>query len=178
MRDGGYFSKDGFQGYRDVLSIGGESCWALMMWESAERFGTAWRWYKDHTDEITDLVTLGQYPFKGRYRVLKKFIHRELINGEWVVTRLEPTHFILDVMVPMIKGWNKLSNQQRLEIIEREQEEEERQADKFLEDARAAHHIRRDSPMVQKRAELMERTMSQAIALARRTQTGMRQTGA
>lgn len=178
MRDGGYFLRDGFLGYRDVPAIGGEACWALMMWEPAEKCGTPYRWYKDHTDETTGLVTLGQYPYKGRYRVIKKLIHRELVGGEWFTTRMEPTHFILDVMVPLIIGWNKINDQQRLGIIADEMAREEAEADRIMQDSLHDKKIRRDSPLVQKRLELMERTMSQAMAIASQTQLGLRQTGA
>lgn len=178
MRDGGYFTKDGYLGYRDVPAIGGEACWALMMWQPAEKFGTPWRWYKDNTDEITGLVTLGQYPYHGRYRVIKKFIHRELINDEWFTTRMEPTHFILDVMVPMIKGWNRLSNAERMIVIREEMARDEAEADRILADSRASHRMRRGSPLVQKRQELMEKNMAKAMFIASRTQRGLMQTGA
>lgn len=178
MRDGGYFLRDGYLGYRDVPAIGGESCWALMMWEPASKQGTPYRWYKDNTDEVTGLVTLGQYPHHGHYRVIKKFVHRELVNGEWITTRMEPTHFILDVMVPLIGFWNKLSNVERLAIIKEEEARDEAEADRILADARAGTRIRRGSPLVQKRLEQMEANMARAMAIASRTQPGMRQIGA
>jgi len=177
MRDGGYFKRDDYLGYRDVPAIG-EKCWALMMWEPAEKHGTPYRWYKDNTDEATGLVTLGQFPYHGRYRVIKKFVHWEQIGGEWVATKMEPTHFILDVMVPMIKDWQKLTNAERLAIIREEQAQDEKEADRVLADARAAHRIRRGSPLVQKRVELMEKNMARAMYYASRTQRGMQQTGA
>lgn len=178
MRDGGYFVRDGYLGYRDVLALGGEKCWALMMWEPAEKFGTPYRWYKDNTDETTGLVTLGEFPYRGRYRLIKKLIHRELVNGEWITTRMEPTYFILDVMVPMIEDWNRFSDAERLAIIREEQAKEEAEADKMLADALHGARIRRGSPLVQKRLELMEQHMAKAMALASRTQKGMRQIGA
>jgi hypothetical protein len=178
MRDGGYFIKDGYLGYRDVLAIGGEKCWAITMWEPAEKFGTPYRWYKDLTDEVTGLVTLGKFPHQGRYRVIKKLVHRELINGEWATTRMEPTHFILEVMVPLIKDWNRRSDAERLAIVREEMAREEAEADRILADAMDGVRIRRGSPLVQKRAEQMEKHMAQAMAIAARTQPGMRQTGA
>lgn len=177
MRDGGYFLRDGYQGYRDVAAIGGESCWALMMWEPAEKCGTPYRWYKDNTDEVTGLVTLGQYPHHGRYRVIKKFIHRELVAGDWQTTRMEPTHFILDVMVPLIAGWNRLSMDERLRVELEQQEAAEQEADRILDDARHACKVRPGSPLVQKRMEVMERSMAQAMAIAARSQRGMTQKG-
>lgn len=178
MRDGGYFAKDGYVGYRDVPSIGGEKCWALVMWEPAEKFGTSYRWYKDNTDEYTGLVTLGQYPYRGRYRVIKKFVHRELVNGEWFTTRMEPTHFILDVMLPMIQDWNRRSYAERMAIVREEMEQEQKEADRILADSLHGVRIRKNSPMVQKRVEMMEKGMAQAMAIAAQTQRGMRQTGA
>jgi hypothetical protein len=178
MRDGGYFVRDGYLGYRDVPALGKEKCWALMMWEPAEKHGTPYRWYKDNTDESTGLVTLGQFPYHGRYRVIKKFVHRELVGGEWVTTRMEPTHFILDVMVPMIKDWQRLSNAERLAIIREEQARDEVERDRILADARAGVRIRKSSPLVQRRVELMEKNMAIAMEIASRTQRGMTQLGA
>ncbi len=182
MRDGGYFTKDGYEGYRDVPALGGDACWALMMWEPASTFGGPYRWYKDNTDEVTGLVCLGQYPFRGRYRLVKKLIHREFVAGQLVTVRMEPTHFILDVMVPLVIGWNNRSRHRRfnrrLEIVNEELAQEEAEADRIMADSLHDKRIRRDSPMVQKRVELMERTMSQAMAIAANTQRGMAQLGA
>lgn len=178
MRDGGYFQRDGYEGYRDVPSIGGESCWALVMWEPAVTHGSPYRWYKDHTDENTGLVTLGQYPHHGRYRVIKKLIHREFVGGVQHVTRMEPTHFILDVMLPMIVGWNRLANDKRMAIIADEMERDEKESDRILADSRHGHKVRENSPLVAKRLELMERSMHIAMAMAAKTRTGIHQTGA
>lgn len=176
MRDGGYFP-DGYVGYRDVPKLGGEACWAIMMWEPAYMHGHAHRWYREHLDEPSGTVTLGQYPFHGRYRCIKKLVSRERIGEQWVTTRMEPTHLILDIMVPLIIGWNKLSNQQRLAVIADERAKEEKEGDRILADSLHACRISRSSPLVQKRLELMERTMSQAMAIAARSQRGLAQLG-
>ena len=177
MRDGGYFMRDGYQGYRDVLAIGGEKCWAIMMWEPTSAHGTPYRWYKDHTDESTGLVTLGQYPYQGRYRVIKKLVHRELVNGEWFTYRLEPTTFILEVMIPLLTEWNKLTLEKKNQVVEEQLEAEQRERDRILDDCASSIHIRRNSPMVEKRMAIMEKSMAQATAIASRTQPGMRQMG-
>ena len=163
MRDGGYFLRDGYEGYRDVAAIGGARCWALMMWEPACMYGTARDWYRTHRDPISGLVTLGQYPHRGRYRLIRKFQHIEMQNGDFITTRMEPSNFVLDVMIPMIVEWNRFS--------------EEKERDQMMEDSLASHAIRRDSPLVQKKAAEMERYMAQAMALAARTQPGLAQKG-
>jgi hypothetical protein len=80
-------------------------------------------------------------------------------------------------MVPLIIGWNKLSNQQRLAVIADERAKEEKEGDRILADSLHACRISRSSPLVQKRLELMERTMSQAMAIAARSQRGLAQLG-
>ena len=90
---------------------------------------------------------------------------------------MEPTHFILDLMIPLIIRWNKLTNEERLAVIEEDKAKEEAEGDRILADSLAACKVRRDSPIVQKRLELMERTMREAMAIASCTQTGMRQIG-
>lgn len=177
MRDGGYFKRDGYLGYRDVPALGGEACWALMMWEPAIMFGIPYSWYKHGRDEYTGLVTLGQYPHHGRYRLIKRFVHRERVGDQWVTTRMEPNQFILDVMVPLIIQWRRFTDAKKLSIIQEKMQKQEDEYDRILDDSRSSHRVRRDSPIVQKRLELMERTMSQAMAIAARTQTGMRQMG-
>jgi predicted Fe-S protein YdhL (DUF1289 family) len=91
---------------------------------------------------------------------------------------MEPTHFILDVMLPLIKDWNRFSDAERLAIIKEEQAREEAEADRILADAMDGVRIRRSSPLVQKRLEQMEKNMARAMAIASRTQRGMIQTGA
>ena len=80
-------------------------------------------------------------------------------------------------MVPLIVGWNKLASDQKLRIIADERELEEKEADRIIDDSWHDKRVRRDSPVVQKRLEVMERTMAQAMAIASRTQRGMAQKG-
>jgi hypothetical protein len=178
MRTGGYFARDGFVGYRTVPAIGGEACWAIMMWESAESMGSAERWYRDYSDAVTGLCDLGQYPFHGRYRVLQKLIHREMVGGEWVVSRMEPTHFIVDIMLPMLKAWQRLTNEAKLKAIEQEMELEQAEYLRMAKDSRDSHRVRRGSALVQKKVEFLERNMKMAMQMASRTQLGMRQAAA
>ena len=178
MSDGGYFLRDGYEGYRDVLRFGGEKCWVILMWVPAALMGSRWRWEHDHRDEATGLLTLGEYPKHGYYRIVHKLVHREIVAGNLVTYRMEPTHFILDLMIPLIIRWNKLTNEERLAVIEEDKAKEEAEGDRILADSLAACKVRRDSPVVQKRLELMERTMREAMAIASCTQLGMRQIGA
>ena len=173
---GGYFAKDGFVGYRQVPLC--EPCWAIVMWEPAETFGTVERWYRDYRDEQTGLCDLGQYPYDGRYRLLQKLIHREQVGGEWITTRMEPNGFIIDVMIPLIIGWQRLTDEAKIKAIEQEMELEQQEYLRLAKDSRDSHRVRRGSALVQKKVEFLERNMKCAMQMASRTQLGMRQAAA
>lgn len=177
MRDGGYFRRDGYEGYRDVLRYGGEKCWVILQWIPSSMVGTRYRWERDHYDESTGLLTLGSYPRHGYYKLVKKLIHREFVGGNLVTWRMEPTHFILDLMIPLIKVWNRFTSEQKLQIIEDGRAKEEAEGDRILEDSLRDKKISRSSKLVEKRLELMQRTMNEAMAIASCSQLGIRQIG-
>lgn len=174
FRVGGYFAKDGFVGYRDMPTVG-EACWAIMMWEPAEMQGSADRWYWDYRDEFTGLCDLGQFPYHGRYRLLQKLVHHELVGSEMVTVRMEPNNFIIDVMVPLIILWQRMTNEAKVAAIKQEMDIEQEQNLKRIKDSRAGYRVRRGSALVQKKVEQIERGMKQAMKIASRSQLGLRQ---
>lgn len=174
FRVGGYFAKDGFVGYRDMPLVG-EACWCIMMWEPAEVHGTADRWYWDYRDEFTGLYDLGKYPYHGRYRLLQKLIHHELVGSEMVTVRMEPNHFILDVMVPLIILWQRMTPAAKVAALKQEAEMEREENLKRIKDSRDGYRVRRGSALVQKKVEQLEAGMRRAMKIASQTQLGMRQ---
>ena len=142
MTVGGYFAKDGFVGYRDMPAYGNDGAWCIVMWEPAELMGEQWRWEYEYRDEVTGLLDLGEYPHEGRYRLIQKLIHREMVGGELVVERLEPTYFILEWMLPMIISWQRLSDAEKLYTIRLEMDEEEKEYKKLLKDSYTSHRVR------------------------------------
>jgi hypothetical protein len=184
----------GPDGYREVLIAGGEPCWLLMVWEPREMQGSVDAWEYDYRDEVTSYLQCGGYPKYGRYRLMQKFMHRELARKEvtepvWIrgvlrfqkVTkpeyrtyRLEPCGLILDLMLPMLMSWRRLTNEAKIAALK---QEEQLEKDKFLKkakDARDGSRIRRGSQLVTKRAELIERGMQQTMRIASQTGLGMR----
>ena len=125
MRTGGYFAKDGFVGYRSIPAAQRTACWVLMMWVPAVRSRTSGKWYREMRDEPTGLCDLGEYPYRGRYRVLQKLIHYEKVGDENITYRLEPTHFIIDVMVPLIQNWQKLTEEQKRILLEEQEDQKQ-----------------------------------------------------
>jgi hypothetical protein len=190
---GGKWEKDGFEGYKYAPGVPGEPCWALMMWEPREMYGSPERWAFDYADDETGLLQCGGYPKYGRYRMLKRFIHRELeqqaafvqaydngkpylemVEGVKMKTyRLEPCSFILDLMLPSLRIWLKLSDEaKRQGLLQEEQLEKDKMA-ATLKDARAGVRVRRSSQLVQKRAEVIEKGMEQAMRIASKMGLGI-----
>lgn len=181
---------NGFEGYRKAPLIPGEPCWALMVWEPAEVAGGSFeRWNRDFRDEETGLLEIGGYPKYGAYRLLQKFIHREIVQQgkerhfwadgrvrtEVIATqklqtyRMEPNGFMLDVMLPMLMAWKRLTSAQKSAALK---QQEQMRKDEYVAKVKNAREgmklsrVMRGSQLVQKRAELIERGMKQAMAAA------------
>ena len=191
---GGRWEADGFEGYRTAKAIPGAPCWALMYWEPNIVNGSLEQWESDYRDPETGYLQCGGYPKYGAYRVLRRFLHQEIISkpetsyqmqdgkpvaftsrkAEHVQHRLEPCGLMLDLMVPMLKLWLKLSDSAKTEAILQDERMREEEFNKQAKDLRADCKVRRGSQLVQKRAELIEKSLGQAMAIAANYGLGMR----
>lgn len=189
---GGRFA-DGFVGYRRVQAIPGTPCWALTIWEAPETYGDPELWKIQYRDAATGLLEMGAFPREGRRRLLKRLEHRELQESslfEMVSTpkgqrmrrvrprrmethKIEPSGFILDLMVPMLLAWRRLGSAQKFEAVMEQKRLREKEAERLTKDAIADCRVRRGSQLVQKRAELIERGMDEAMRMAARYGHGM-----
>lgn len=190
--------KDGFVGYKHAPLVPGEPCWALLVWEPAEVCaGSYEQWLRDYRDEETGLMQCGGYPHSGAYRLLQKFLHREIVqqakerhfmDGPYVRTeviqrqklqtyRMEPCGLMLDVMLPMLKAWLMLSNAQKVAAL---RQQEQMRKDAYLKEASEIQEgmklsrYMRGTQLVQKRAELIESGLRQAMARAAQWGLGIR----
>lgn len=191
---GGKFA-DGFVGYRNARMMGNDPCWVLMLWEGPEAFGDCDLWDMDYRDMESGLLDCGSFPKSGRYRVLKQFLHRQMEQQEksemvWnpvkkrpevrriqdqrmVTYRMEPSGLILDLMVPMLMAWKRLSPHQKLEALKDRKERKDKELSAKIKDAAHDCRVRRSSALVQKRAEYIEKHMDKAMQIASRYSRGM-----
>ena len=191
---GGRFA-DGFVGYRNARTMGKDPCWVLMIWEGPEVFGDPDLWNFDYRQPDTGLLDCGSFPKHGRYRVLKQLLHRQMKQQEvsqmvwnpvkkrpevrrlqdqrFVTYRMEPSGLILDLMLPMLMAWKKLTPEQKLEAVKDRKKRQEEALSAKLKDAAHASRIRRGSALVQKRAEYIEKHMDQAMRIASQYGRGM-----
>ncbi len=184
---------NGFVGYRTVCMTP-EPCWILMVWEGAEVQGSYETWMREFRDE-TGLLECGGYPKYGRYRVLQRFIHIEILQQQreryyWTLKgeprtevlstlktetyRMEPRGLILDLMLPMLMAWRKLSNAAKTKALKEREQEQIRQDMNAIKELRKSHKISRGSKLVQRKAEEIEKGMRQAMAIAARNGLGMK----
>jgi hypothetical protein len=188
----------GFEGYKRAPLIPGDPCWALLVWEPAEVAGGSYEsWQRDFRDEETGLLQVGGYPKYGAYRILQKFLHREIVqrpemrqfwDGPVIRTevvksqrmqtyRMEPCGFMLDVMLPMLMAWRRLSNAQKTAALKQQEQERKDAHTKRAKDARDGTRLSRtsrSSRLVQNRVEVIERGMRQAMAAASQWGLGIR----
>jgi hypothetical protein len=191
---GGKFA-DGFVGYRSVKAVPGVPCWALMIWESPETFGHPDDWNYQYRDIETGLLDMGSFPKEGRYRLLKQLMHRDIqrqeksevvwnpfmkkpemrrIQDQHVVTyKMEPCGLILDLMVPMLAAWRRLTFDQKLEAVMDRKARQDAERERAIKDAWAGSRVRRGSQLVQKRAEFIEKGMDSAMKIASQYGRGM-----
>lgn len=190
---GGRWEQTGFEGYKEVPAISGQPCWALCVWEPREVQGSPLMWEIDYADD-SGYLQCGGYPKYGRYRLLRKFFHQEIVVGEEQCLRLEgrrvvpsirrkqelqtyrmePCGLMLDLMLPMLMRWRRLSDEAKIAAIK---QEEQLAKDEFLrrtKDARDGCRVRRGSQLVAKRAELIEKGFMETMRVAAKTGLGMR----
>lgn len=188
---------DGSIGYRYIPAVPGMPCWALMIWEGPETYGDPEDWEYEYRQASTGLLDMGSFPKYGRYRLLKRFMHQEMVQKEEyemvfnpfsnhldrvltqkkivLTRRMEPSGLILDLMVPMLKAWRKLTFKQKLEAANDRKERQDAERERITKDAMHDCRVRRSSKLVQDRAEIIERGMDRAMRIAAQYGRGMNQ---
>lgn len=104
-RAGGAWCVDGlpsYEGYRNLLIGGGSPSWMLMQWHPPEHYGTPEMWYIQGLDESTQLQTLGEYPYSGRYELLYNLRWVESTKDGLKFETMPLNSYLLDTIVPII----------------------------------------------------------------------------
>lgn len=189
---GGRFA-DGYIGYREVPAVPGEPCWALMIYEPSSVLGSRESWDRDYRDPDTGLLECGPFPRYGRYRLLRRLMHTEIqktmaTETVWdgrklfeqpvtksVIVRhkMAPCGLVLDLMLPMLLAWRKLSEDMKRAAVAEQQREKTEEMLRTVRDVRQSVKVRRGWKLVEKRAELIEKGMEEAMRRASKWGLGM-----
>ena len=137
-RAGGHWDVEGLpsvHGYRDLLIGGGTPSWMLMQWDDAIHYSTPEAYYVSNYDLESDLQTLGEYPYQGKYKVLYNMCWRDMKNGKLSIEAMPLNSFVLDTVVPIILQAREISYEKTMAAL-RDQKEREDVADlTMIEDA-------------------------------------------
>lgn len=130
-RAGGAWAGGGqvtYTGYRDLLVGGGTPSWMLMQWQDATEYGTPEMYYAMNRDESTGLQTLGEYPYKGRYRLLYNLRWMDKKQGRLKFEAMPLNEWLLRTIVPIIKEARDISWEKTKAAL-KDIEEREKQSD-------------------------------------------------
>lgn len=111
-RAGGYWDVEGlpsYHGYRDLLIGGGTASWCLLQWQDAIHYGTPEMYYVQNHDEQSDLQTIGEYPYSGRYKLLYNLSWSERRGNELLFEAMPLNSFLLETVVPIIQAAKDIS---------------------------------------------------------------------
>lgn len=189
---GGRFP-DGFIGYRRLPLIPGEPWWALMIFEPSITAGSRESWEREYDHDDCNYYAAGPFPRYGRYRLLRKLMHIEYRrvpctvsawNDEKMIdqsgTKSEPVYYkmplcslILDMMIPMLMAWKRLSVEMKLAATLQQIREQDEDILRQMRDARQSIKVKRSWTLVQKRAEQLELNMEEAMRRAAKWGLGM-----
>lgn len=161
------------KGYRDLL-LSGDPAWVLLQWQAPEKYGKPQSYYVANYDEATTLQTLGEYPYRGRYEIVLPFIWKGMINGRLVIENMPLSSLLIDLVVPVIKESQGLSNERKRQLMLDHKEREDRAQQSQIESslaaaypafgsaARSAARLSCNS-VIQKKAEAIERHWKSAL---------------
>jgi hypothetical protein len=118
--------------YRDRYQCHGQPCWVIMRWKPPSDYGSPEIYYLTTHDSLTNLYITGEYPWRGRYEVVQPLVFREVIDGKMHVEHLPLTHYLIDVLIPMMRQFQALSY---------EEQQAAKMACKAAEDARTTQEV-------------------------------------
>lgn len=171
FRAGGVWEVTGqpsIHGYRDLLIGSNEPVWILQQWQAPEKYGTPESYYVFNLDEFTNLQTLGEYPYAGRYESVMPLRHVWRDGAELKIETITLSSLLIDTLVPIIKMAGELTDARKkaLWMAEKERQEKEQtnQIEAKLRDAfpaygqaaRSSAYLECSS-VVQKKAEQIEK---------------------
>ena len=127
------------RGYLERYQAHGQPCWVIMRWKAPIEYGSPRTYYAQTFDDFTGLHIMGEYPWRGRYEVMQPLISKEMVDGKLVITHFPLSHYLIDVLIPMMLQFQNLSEVEKAAAKQATFEAEEKEksdllAEKMAED--------------------------------------------
>jgi hypothetical protein len=186
-RGGGAWHVEGqpsFIGYRDLLIGGGTPSWCLLQWQPAVHFGTPESYYVGNLDEETDLQTLGEYPYFGKYIMLYNMCYRGMVQGKMQIEAMPLNTFVLDTVIPIILEAKDISYEKTMAALKGLKEIEDQADVNMIEDVMRDSKLAFKGPVsyarqgcrtsiIDKKMEQMQRNINTMVANAQMLGKGL-----
>jgi len=131
--------------YRDCYQGDGQGCWTILCWKPPAHYGSPDTYYANtwialerkeeqgHDSAEGFYVTAG-YPWQGRYEIVVPLISKEFVDGKLLITHMPLSHYLIDVVIPLIVKWQELSHEEKEAAKQAEAEAESRRQTQQIED--------------------------------------------
>ena len=186
-RAGGEWSVEGqpsYRGYRNLLVGGGTPSWMLMQWQDALSYGTPESFYVGNLDNDTDLQTLGEYPYSGKYTLLYNMCWRDMQNGKMHIEAMPLNSFVLDTVVPIIIQAREISYEKTMAALKEQKDKDDAADLVMIEDAMRDASLAFKGPvsyarqgcrtsLIDKKVEAMTRNWNRMVTNARSLGRGL-----
>lgn len=126
----------GWTGYTDTLIAFNDPSWLLLQWVAPEQLGTPESWYVTNHDDATGLCLMGEYPYKGNYKILFNLSHRYVENGEMKIFRFPLSDHLLNAIVPLVMQAKGITAEQNKAAWDAEQEQKDQDITLMIENIR------------------------------------------
>ena len=186
-RAGGEWSVEGqpsYRGYRNLLVGGGTPSWMLMQWQDTLSYGTPESFYVGNLDNDTDLQTLGEYPYSGKYTLLYNMCWRDMQNGKMHIEAMPLNSFVLDTVVPIIIQAREISYEKTMAALKEQKDKDDAADLVMIEDAMRDASLAFKGPvsyarqgcrtsLIDKKVEAMTRNWNRMVTNARSLGRGL-----
>ena len=186
-RAGGEWAVEGqpsFRGYRNLLVGGGTPSWMLMQWQDALSYGTPESFYVGNYDQDTDLQTLGEYPYSGKYTMLYNMCYRDMKDGKMSVEPMVLNSFVLDTVVPIIVQAKEISYEKTMAALKEQKDKDDAADLAMIEDVMRDAKLAFTGPVsyarqgcrtsiIDKKVEQMTRNWNKMVTNARSLGRGL-----
>ena len=190
-RAGGEWAVEGqpsFRGYRSLLIGGGTPSWMLLQWQPPETFGSPESFYVGNYDPDTDLQTLGEYCYKGKYVLLYNMCWRDMQNGKMNIEAMPLNSFVLDTVVPIIMQAKEISYAKTMAALKEQKDKDDAADLAMIEDCMRDAKLAFKGPVsyarqgchtsiIDRKVEQLTRNWNKIVTNARSLGRGLSQRG-